>query len=87
MPKVYNKYHGDAPIDAIYIGRPSKWGNPFVVGKDGERGECVMLYEDYLMSHPELIKAAQEELRGKSLVCWCAPRACHGDILMKVANA
>jgi Domain of unknown function (DUF4326) len=70
----------------VYIGRPSKWGNPFVVGKDGTRAECIALYERWLLENSELM-AALEELRGLVLGCWCAPRACHGDVLVRLANA
>jgi hypothetical protein len=70
----------------VYIGRPSKWGNPFVVGKHGVRGECIALYESWLRENAALI-AALDELRGLVLGCWCAPRACHGDLLVRLANA
>ncbi len=70
----------------LYIGRPSKWGNPFAVGKHGARGECIALYEAWLRENTVLI-AALDELRGLVLGCWCAPRACHGDLLVRLANA
>jgi hypothetical protein len=70
----------------IYIGRPSKWGNPFVVGEHAARGECIALYEEWLRENAALI-AALDELRGLVLGCWCAPRACHGDLLVRLANA
>ncbi len=70
----------------VYIGRPSKWGNPFVVGRDGARGECIELYELWVRENEELM-AALGELRGLVLGCWCAPRACHGDVLVRLANA
>jgi Domain of unknown function (DUF4326) len=70
----------------VYIGRPSKWGNPFVVGKHGERGECIELYKRWLREN-ETLFAALDELRGLVLGCWCAPRACHGDVLVRLANA
>jgi len=69
----------------VYIGRPSKWGNPFVVGKHGARGECIALYENWLRQNATLF-AALDELRGLVLGCWCAPRACHGDVLVRLAN-
>jgi hypothetical protein len=50
------------------------------------REDAIVQYEAYFMSQPELIRAAKNELRGKDLVCWCAPRRCHADILLKVAN-
>lgn len=72
------------PYD-VYIGRPSKWGNPFSVVEYG-REEAIGLYEAWLETKPALL-AALPELRGKALGCWCAPRACHGDVLSRLANA
>ena len=69
----------------VYIGRPSKWGNPFVVGKHGTRGECIKLYERWLPENDALV-AALSELRGLVLGCWCAPQPCHGDVLVRFAN-
>jgi hypothetical protein len=71
----------------VYIGRPSKWGNPFVIGEHGSRAEVIEQYRIYLQSHPDLVDAAQRELKGKVLGCWCAPLACHGEILAGIANA
>jgi hypothetical protein len=65
---------------------PSKWGNPFVIGRDGTRDDVVARYEAWLLAQPELV-AALPELAGKTLGCWCAPRACHGDVLARLANA
>lgn len=70
----------------VYIGRPSKWGNPYRVGEDGTRAQVIALYEQYLLQAPELI-AALPELRGKVLGCFCAPKQCHGDVLVRLANA
>jgi hypothetical protein len=70
----------------VYIGRPSKWGNPFVLGKDGSRAEVITKYRAYLLANRKLM-ADIGELRGKILGCWCAPQACHGDVLAEVANA
>jgi Domain of unknown function (DUF4326) len=70
----------------LYIGRPSKWGNPFVVGRHGTREECIAQYECYLLENEELM-AAIVELRGLVLGCWCAPQRCHGDVLMRLANS
>ena len=69
----------------VYIGRPGKWGNPFVIGKDGTRDEVIEKYEAWLRTQPDLL-AALPELRGKVLGCWCAPQACHGDVLVRLAN-
>lgn len=85
MPKVHNKYNNTAPIGSVYIGRPSKWGNPFVIGKDGTRDEVIAKFEQYLLNNTVLL-AQIDELRGKDLICFCAPQACHGDILIKYSN-
>ena len=69
----------------IYIGRPSKWGNPFEIGKDGSREEVIAKYYDYIMLKPELL-AALPELKDKVLGCWCSPLACHGDVLAELAG-
>jgi hypothetical protein len=68
------------PYD-IYIGRPSKWGNPFIIGKDGTRGEVIQKYDSWLDTQPELLEALPE-LQNKVLGCWCAPKACHGCVLV-----
>lgn len=72
------------PYD-IYIGRPSKWGNPFVIGKDGNREEVIALFKEYITKGrgKHLLKEL-EELRGKTLGCFCKPSACHGDILLEL---
>lgn len=87
MPKVYNKYHGDAPKDAVYIGRPSPWGNPFQIQGNHTREQVVETYRDHVENNPELQKLIKQNLRGKDLVCFCAPKACHGDVLLEIANS
>ena len=69
----------------VYIGRPSKWGNPFSIGKDGDRNEVIRKFTKYLLENSDLM-AALPELKGKVLGCWCAPQACHGDVLALYAN-
>lgn len=86
MPKVWNKRDPKCPKDAVYIGRPSKWGNPFVIGKDGDRDEVIRQYELMLRFTAHLMQQARKELRGKDLKCWCAPLPCHGDVLLRIAN-
>jgi hypothetical protein len=73
-----------SPFD-IYIGRPSKWGNPFHVGRDGTREEVIAKYEEWLHTQDHLMTSLAE-LRGKTLGCWCTPAACHGDVLARLAN-
>jgi len=76
--------HRRDPHD-VYIGRPGKWGNPFVIGRDGDRGQVIARYREWIMTQPRLL-AALGELRGKRLGCFCAPAACHGDVLAELAN-
>ena len=70
----------------VYIGRPSKWGNPYRVGVDGTREQVIEKYKELLKTKPELVEAVRRELRGKVLGCWCSPKPCHGDLLAKIAN-
>lgn len=78
----------------VYIGRPSKWGNPFTHIRDRQtraefivdsRDEAVKAYEEWVKRQPHLM-AALHELKGKTLGCWCAPQACHGDVLARLAE-
>ena len=67
----------------IYIGRPSIWGNPFVIGKDGTREEVIAKYRKWAQSQPTLLKSLPL-LKGKRLKCFCKPLPCHGDILVEL---
>lgn len=69
----------------VYIGRPSKWGNPFVIGKDGWRDEVIAKYKAWILCQPELLSQLHE-LKGKVLGCYCKPKACHGDVLAELAD-
>lgn len=86
MPKVLNKHKDGIPSGSVYIGRPSKWGNPFVVGKDGTRTEVIEKFKNWLTENKEKKTAAKRELKGKDLVCFCSPLPCHGDVLIEIAN-
>jgi len=81
--KVLNKATDVIPENSVYIGRPSKWGNLFVIGKDGTRAEVIRKYEEYLRSNPELMDSLKE-LKEKNLVCWCSPLPCHGNVIMQL---
>lgn len=67
----------------IYIGRPSKWGNPFQIGKDGTRREVIEKFRRWILTQPNLLKDLHE-IKGKTLGCWCKPKVCHGDILVEL---
>lgn len=71
----------------IYIGRPSKWGNPYshregtlAKYKVNTRTEAINCYENHIRNTPELFNSLYE-LKGKVLGCHCKPKKCHGDIL------
>jgi hypothetical protein len=87
QPRVVNaKRHGRVTnSEWAYVGRPTKWGNPFVIGKDGSREQVIEKHRAWIETQPQLL-AALDELRGKHLICHCAPLPCHGDILLKLAN-
>jgi len=81
------------PYD-IYIGRPSKWGNPFthIAGKATKakyivdsREEAIEKYREWISAQTNLLSSLHE-LEGKTLGCWCAPNNCHGDILIELIN-
>lgn len=85
-PRVLNaKTSGKAVPGAIYVGRPSAWGNPFVVGRHGDRDRVLRLYIDWLHANPAFVGRVRQELAGKDLICLCHPEACHADILRDLA--
>ena len=69
------------------IDRASEWGNPFEVGKDGNREAVVENYDLYYLPHKPSLLAKLDELRGKALGCWCAPQSCHGNVLVKAVHS
>lgn len=80
-PKVWNKLMPHNP-DAVYVGRGSPWGNPYLIGRDGTRNQVCDKFEKFIL--PELDVT---ELRGQDLICFCAPLRCHADSLLKKANS
>jgi len=80
----------------LYIGRPSKWGNPYS-HKEGTkakykvetRREAVEAYRDMMIEkiakNPALLKELAE-LDGLVLGCWCKPKPCHGDVLVELSE-
>ena len=66
--------------DYVYIGRGSKWGNPWIIGNLTRR-EVIERYEADLLD--SALMDDLHELEGQFLVCHCAPLPCHGDVLVK----
>lgn len=69
----------------VYIGRPGPWGNPFVIGRDGDRATVIAKHAAWVVRQPELM-ACLGELRGRVLGCHCKPEPCHGDTLAALAD-
>ena len=80
------------PEGAVYVGRPTKWGNPVAVGDwfDNQRqtaAQAVQWYREHVTAKSLMGEDARAELRGKDLVCWCRlDRPCHADVLLEIAN-
>ena len=88
MIRVVNKRNFKG--EGIYIGRPSPLGNPFVIGRDGNRDEVIEKYSDYIVRELERNEKVRDEFNrivelsrkgDVNLVCWCAPKKCHGDVI------
>lgn len=85
---VVNKRHQKYDV---YIGRGSKWGNPYthIKGKTkakflvNNREESIEKYEEWIRQQPKLLDALHE-LKGKRLGCHCRPHHCHGDVLVEL---
>ena len=79
LPVVVNAKRGryDVRID-----RQSDWGNPHIIGRDGDRQQVIDLYRRWLPKQLGLMKRLKD-LAGKRLGCWCKPLACHGDVIVE----
>lgn len=87
---VLNKHHhgGRVPPGAVDIMRGTRWGNPFVLGRDGDRAAVVERYRAWLWQRLQQDPGLADEVRalhGRDLCCCCAPLACHGDVLQAAA--
>ena len=89
--RVVNKYKESYNV---YIGRCSKWGNPFTHISDkitksdfvvASRDEAIESYREWIVKQPQLLKDLHE-LKGKTLGCFCKPKSCHGDVLVELVN-
>lgn len=85
LPRVINLRDEGLPVSAVYVGRPSAFGNPFKVGPGCSNRQAVDKFRDWLFRKPELVAKVRRELKGRELACWCWPRPCHADVLRRVA--
>lgn len=78
------------PEGAVYVGRPTKWGNQWRAGRHGNAAECVQKYAIQIHGNVWTFpteRDIQAELRGKDLACWCPlDQPCHADVLLEIAN-
>ena len=85
--RIYNLRDGKPPNDAVLVDRRTPWGNPFPMDDEADRDFVCDEFEDYakkrLTREPDWLSP----LRGKNLVCWCAPKRCHAETLRRLANA
>lgn len=82
-----------SPYD-VYIGRPSKWSNPFTHKQDGKtlakyvvssRNEAIAAYREWITNgEGKYLMNDLHELKNKVLGCWCKPQSCHGDVLLEL---
>lgn len=79
--KDFGKYKNSVMID-----RSTKFGNPFIIGKHGNREEVIEKYKNYLHSNAEYANMVYKELKDKNLSCWCKPDKCHGDVILEYIN-
>lgn len=80
------------PVNTVYVGRPTLFGNPFKLGQlfdsryPVSREQAVFFYKDWLF-RKGFVDSVKSHLKGKDLCCWCPLDAiCHADILLEVAN-
>jgi len=83
MTRVVNRHreHFD-----VYIGRGTPFGNPFVIGVDGDRNEVFAKYEvyfDHKIKTDPVFREQVNRLKNQVLGCSCKPFACHGDIIVR----
>lgn len=97
MPVVLNKRRKNDPRlkTGVYVGRPSKYGNPIHLDNEGERDRVVDDHDKWLdgdanlvfmYGQPPSLAEIIADLRGRDLICWCAPKRCHADNLLRRAN-
>jgi hypothetical protein len=79
--RIVNRRHEPLTADMVYVGRPSHWGNPYVVGRDGTRAQVIARYRRWLWAQLQRDPGLLAPLVGRDLACWCAPLPCHAEVL------
>ena len=89
LPKVLNKRNGGIAYTSyqwMSVDRGTSWGNPFVMEREADRDKVCDFYEQYAAWRLTVEPDWLEPLRGRDLACWCAPKRCHADTLIRLAN-
>lgn len=68
----------------VYIGRPSIFGNPYIIGKDGDRKTVIRKFKKYALRTDRVLNAIKKLPRHAILGCHCTPKACHGDVIIRI---
>jgi len=84
-PRVLNLKQDRVGHCDLCIGHGSPWGNPFRIGRDGDRAAVLRRHERWLRDQHDLLRRIGK-LRCRNLVCFCAPLGCHGHLLLRLAN-
>ena len=73
----------------VRIDRRTRWGNPWIVGRDGSRAEVIARYRVDLWRRiraRDVLLEDLADLHGRTLLCHCHPLPCHGDVLVRAAT-
>lgn len=87
IPVILRRRGVALPSGAVYVGRGSRWGNKYRIGEDGTREEVIAKYRADLAADPARRDRLIEALAARhptALACWCAPEACHADVLAEL---
>jgi len=79
---------GGHDLDASPFANPYRVNDPDPDDRNRpmDRQRCIDLFREALCNCPELVERIRTELPGKTLVCWCKPLPCHGDVIAAIAN-
>lgn len=88
MVHLINMHHETCHSNAVRIDRRTRWGNPFIIGRDGSRAEVIEMYRKHIFRQVRTGLLSLEDLaslHGQDLACWCHPDPCHGEVLISAA--
>ncbi len=86
-PRVLNRYTMSKTETGVNVMRGTEWGNKYIIGKDGDRNLVVAKHRRDIMKDKESHGRIREKLKGKNLICCCAPLRCHALVLLQIANS